>query len=70
MTSSNESALVFLDEEMAAATLPAAVPWRILIVDDDEDVHETTQYALQNMLACRCASKNTQPCALNFTQGL
>ena len=51
MTSSNESALVFLDEEMAAATLPAAVPWRILIVDDDEDVHETTQYALQNMLA-------------------
>ncbi|WP_374262758.1 putative bifunctional diguanylate cyclase/phosphodiesterase [Zoogloea sp.] len=38
--------LVFLDEEgpePEAAFLP---PWRILVVDDDRDVHETTSFAL------------------------
>ena len=40
--------LVFADEVDAVDTgrLP---PWRILIVDDDADVHSTTTFALDNV---------------------
>jgi len=40
--------LVFADEVVAVpvATLP---PWRILVVDDDADVHSTTLFALGNV---------------------
>lgn len=43
--------LVFLEEHPAA---PAAAPgarnvWRIMIIDDDEDVHSTTTFALGNL---------------------
>lgn len=41
--------LVFADE--ADASVPAAgiPPWRILVVDDDADVHSTTTFALKNV---------------------
>ena len=50
-----EDDLIFLDETVRAvgrdaAVEPAAVPvWRILIVDDDADVHAATTFALGNL---------------------
>ena len=45
--------LVFLDEEESAAgggqTITTPPPWRVLIVDDDADVHETTAFALRDI---------------------
>ena len=45
--------LVFLDEPPAPATAGAAAGaasvWRVMIVDDDEDVHSTTTFALGNL---------------------
>ncbi|TWI69331.1 diguanylate cyclase (GGDEF)-like protein [Pseudoduganella lurida] len=42
--------LVFLDEPSAplAGAAPHAV-WRVMIIDDDEDVHSTTTFALGNL---------------------
>ncbi|MDB5916968.1 MAG: hypothetical protein JWR40_1202 [Massilia sp.] len=42
--------LVFLEEQVVpgAASVEAAV-WRVMIVDDDEDVHSTTTFALGNL---------------------
>ena len=42
--------LVFLEEHTALA-LPSAVPgvWRVMVIDDDEDVHSTTIFALGNL---------------------
>ncbi|MGV7206594.1 putative bifunctional diguanylate cyclase/phosphodiesterase [Oxalobacteraceae bacterium A2-2] len=42
--------LVFLDEHPAAAAVsgPDCV-WRVMIIDDDEDVHSTTTFALGNL---------------------
>jgi diguanylate cyclase (GGDEF)-like protein len=42
--------LVFLEEHAAPAT-DAGVPrvWRVMIIDDDEDVHSTTTFALGNL---------------------
>jgi len=43
--------LVFLDEHEAGPVLEAPrKSWRILIVDDDPDVHSTTELALRNTL--------------------
>ena len=39
--------LVFADEFAVAAS--ARAPWRILVVDDDADVHSTTTFALANV---------------------
>ena len=39
--------LVFADEAAAAASTGPA--WRILVVDDDADVHSTTTFALANI---------------------
>jgi len=42
-----DDALVFLDDADAdAAEIDTSPPWRILVVDDDRDVHETTRFAL------------------------
>jgi diguanylate cyclase (GGDEF)-like protein len=45
--------LVFLEEQAAPATAGnsanAQAVWRIMIVDDDEDVHSTTTFALGNL---------------------
>ena len=42
--------LVFLDEPAAlSATAGLASVWRVMIVDDDEDVHSTTTFALGNL---------------------
>lgn len=42
--------LVFLDEAPAAPAAPATRNvWRVMIIDDDEDVHSTTTFALGNL---------------------
>ena len=42
--------LVFLEEQAVAATGNGAnAVWRVMIVDDDEDVHSTTTFALGNL---------------------
>ncbi|MES2739771.1 MAG: EAL domain-containing protein [Pseudomonadota bacterium] len=42
--------LVFLEEHPSASVPPAVRPtWRVMIVDDDEDVHSTTTFALGNL---------------------
>ncbi|HEY0063354.1 MAG TPA: EAL domain-containing protein [Telluria sp.] len=42
--------LVFLDEHPAPATAGGASHvWRVMIIDDDEDVHSTTTFALGNL---------------------
>ena len=49
-TKDDHDDLVFLDEHpagAAAAGLPGV--WRVMIVDDDEDVHSTTTFALGNL---------------------
>lgn len=50
---SDSNVLQFEDEPTAPAPLGQDgsfhSPWRVLVVDDDEDVHETTQFALQGL---------------------
>ncbi|UUZ49059.1 hypothetical protein LP420_00600 [Massilia sp. B-10] len=42
--------LVFLDEHPAPTTAGTAPHvWRVMIIDDDEDVHSTTTFALGNL---------------------
>ncbi|WP_028102562.1 GGDEF/EAL domain-containing response regulator [Pseudoduganella violaceinigra] len=42
--------LVFLEEHSAQPALPAQRNvWRVMIIDDDEDVHSTTTFALGNL---------------------
>ncbi len=41
--------LVFLEEQPAPATPAASSVWRVMIIDDDEDVHSTTTFALGNL---------------------
>jgi diguanylate cyclase (GGDEF)-like protein len=42
--------LVFLEESAAPAVMPAPRSvWRVMIIDDDEDVHSTTTFALGNL---------------------
>lgn len=42
--------LVFLDEQAVAVSGTASdAVWRVMIVDDDEDVHSTTTFALGNL---------------------
>jgi diguanylate cyclase (GGDEF)-like protein len=47
-TTDDRDALVFLDEPPPAAA-GASQPWRVLIVDDDADVHSTTTLALGSL---------------------
>lgn len=49
--SADDSDLIIEDDAPSdpfAPTLPDAPPWRILIVDDDVDVHVVTKFALSN----------------------
>jgi len=41
--------LVFLDEQPAPLTAAPRSVWRVMIIDDDEDVHSTTTFALGNL---------------------
>ena len=41
--------LVFADEADLSPPAPASATWRILVVDDDADVHSTTTFALKNV---------------------
>ena len=41
--------LLFADEDPASSVAPA-LPWRVLVVDDDQDVHEATDLALRGLL--------------------
>jgi diguanylate cyclase len=50
----NSELLTFIDEESDTAAAGAATenlaPWRILIVDDDADIHEATRFALRDVM--------------------
>lgn len=52
----DDDRLAFLDEESAseAAAHHARLPWRILIVDDDEDVHQATVFAMRDAKILGC----------------
>jgi diguanylate cyclase len=41
--------LVFLDEPPPQPAAPPRSAWRVMIVDDDQDVHSTTTFALGNL---------------------
>jgi len=45
----DDDVLEFLEGDDAAATGEAAHPWRVLIVDDDSDVHKATELAMQGL---------------------
>jgi diguanylate cyclase len=45
----NRDDLVFQDESLLSTAPAATAPWRIMIVDDDSDVHTTTTFALANL---------------------
>ena len=48
----NDDVLTFLEDDVdsVASNLPRKLdPWRVLSVDDDEDVHVTTQLALDHV---------------------
>lgn len=54
MQNSNDMAgdddlLAFDDDQSNLGAADAALPWRILIVDDDEDVHRATEFALRDV---------------------
>ncbi|MCV2354420.1 response regulator [Paucibacter sp. B2R-40] len=44
---SQQANIFFSDEPFAGATSAAPPPWRVLVVDDDEEVHSATRYALR-----------------------
>ncbi|QOY92369.1 EAL domain-containing protein [Massilia sp. UMI-21] len=48
-TSDDRDDLVFVDEVEASASAASRAAWRILVVDDDADVHSTTTFALKNV---------------------
>lgn len=48
MAESSDEILVFADESEAPSD-PTPLPWQILIVDDDPDVHATTKLALRGV---------------------
>lgn len=50
MSDDTSDLVVFTDDPAAVAALPHAAPWRILIVDDDEDVHHATEFALAGII--------------------
>lgn len=45
----DQELITFEDETASKALSGSLAPWRILIVDDDEDVHASTLYALNNV---------------------
>ena len=44
----SDDVLQLLDDEPAVPAAGSAKPWTILIVDDDDAVHESTRFALYN----------------------
>jgi diguanylate cyclase (GGDEF)-like protein len=50
LAESEDDLLMFDDERQSGGSATVARPWRILIVDDDEDVHTATLFALDNVL--------------------
>ncbi len=50
MVASNDD-LVFLDDsEDDSEDVADLQPWRVLVVDDDQDVHEATRFGLAHLL--------------------
>lgn len=45
-----EDQLSFSDEEDVAITAPALPPWKVLVIDDDPNVHEVTRLVLRNFI--------------------
>jgi signal transduction histidine kinase/CheY-like chemotaxis protein len=44
-----EEELLAIDEDRAEAVTPSRRPWRVLVVDDEPEVHEATTFALGGM---------------------
>ncbi len=44
----DDDLLTLLDDESDATSRPADNSWKILIVDDDKDVHQATKFAMAN----------------------
>ena len=56
MVASNDD-LVFLDDsEDGTGDAANLQPWRVLVVDDDQDVHEATRFALAHLLILEAAA--------------
>lgn len=47
-TSDNDSLMQFVDEESANALMGEEHVWRVLIIDDEKDVHSATTFALRS----------------------
>ncbi|MCH9742261.1 MAG: DUF3369 domain-containing protein [Proteobacteria bacterium] len=45
-----EDVFAFLDEVNEQMDVPAVMPWRILVVDDDGEVHQATRFALESLV--------------------
>lgn len=51
LNQANDDALIFMDEQSAEPNHPKIIKpsWRIMIIDDDPDVHSATMFALGNL---------------------
>ncbi|MBI1892236.1 MAG: EAL domain-containing protein [Burkholderiales bacterium] len=44
-----EEQIELIESDMSATNVQRANPWKLLIVDDDQEVHDATRFALQNV---------------------
>ncbi len=44
--------VVFHDEEALRPIPDAVAAWKVLVVDDDPEVHQATTFALKGLLVC------------------
>lgn len=44
-----EDVIEIIEDDIAGQAAPRTRPWKILVVDDDEDVHESTRFALRDV---------------------
>lgn len=51
MTPDDDDKLMLIEDEVAASTDSDDV-WSVLVVDDDEDIHRTTEFALKDLSIC------------------
>lgn len=50
MPDQGDPLLLLEDDEAVVPAAPNAEPWRVLIVDDDEDVHAAIEFALRDVV--------------------
>jgi diguanylate cyclase (GGDEF)-like protein len=49
-TPNNNDLMTFADEAVPSSSVPSHDSWRILVVDDEPEVHEATRFALKGLL--------------------